>query len=311
MTFASPTRQPEAAWRQLALTRDSSRLHLPQASLDSLPRTQGQLRLSPTQLRIMTHFKAAHFEVVTANKSSPMYDDPDASNDDDPFTQQKYIEAITGATFQIKVTLDRAFDFADCDAVRVMVHLDGDSRGCDSRVSLEQIKSLGSIRITYQRIYHGKIQQALTGARYSTYEPVSEVSEKILKGKSIQCSIIPTTFVESLPPQPTVQAIPLRGTLQMLGCIPRSPSPEPILGSRNGRATTAANTNVKEELRTLRARLAELENRASTTPQPNIKPEQRRSGSSVKREREDAENTVERKRNRKSGPVETVDLTSD
>ncbi|KAL8699240.1 MAG: hypothetical protein Q9224_001501 [Gallowayella concinna] len=302
----------------------------------------------------MTHFKAAQFEVVTANKSSPMYDDPDASNDDDPFTQQKYIEAITGATFQIKVTLDRAFDFADCDAVRVMVQLDGDSRGwyldikpsgafgggqeaSDSRVSLEQIKSLGSIRITYQRIYHGKIQQAPTGARYSTYEPVSEVSEKILKGKSIQCSIIPTTFVESLPPRPTVQAIPLRGTLgrkvvvnvlyrskgtlQMLGCIPRSPSPEPILGSRNGRATTAANTNVKEELRTLRpahdddfypkARLAELENRASTTPQPNIKPEQRRSGSSVKREREDAENTVERKRNRKSGPVETVDLTSD
>ncbi|KAL8811215.1 MAG: hypothetical protein Q9223_001068 [Gallowayella weberi] len=318
----------------------------------------------------MTDFQAARFEVVVANRSSPMYDEPDASNDDEPFTQQKYIEAVAEATFEVKVTLDPNFDFAGCDAVRVKVGLDGDKgyymdiqatadafevrlgtmrRWCpesgqwqrgsysfgkldikevsDSRVSREQISSLGSIRISYRRIYFGQTREARTEAQYSTYKRVSEVSEKMLKGKSIQYSMKPIAFVKTHPPLPSVDGIPLPGdlgrevvvnvlyrsksTLQMLGCIPRSPSPQPVLGSQNGRATTAADTNVKEELRTLRARLAELENRGGTTPLSNIKSEQHRSASSVKREREDAEDAVERKRNKISGPVETIDLTGD
>ncbi|KAL8802904.1 MAG: hypothetical protein Q9182_003520 [Xanthomendoza sp. 2 TL-2023] len=265
----------------------------------------------------MTHFQAARFEVVIANESSPMYDEPDASNHDEPFTQQKYIEAVADATFSIKVTLDPDFDFANCDAVRAKVNLDGDLRGwyqdlkprdvfgggrqacldtitrwcpeagqwqkasysfgkldikeaSDSRVSREQISSLGSIRISFRRIYFG----APTEGQYQTPQRISEVSEKMLKGKSIQHSIAPTAFVKGLPPPPTVAAIPLPGdlgrevvvnvlyrsksTLQMLGCIPRSPSPQPILRPQNGRATTVADTNVKEELRTLRVSSEDL-----------------------------------------------------
>ncbi|KAL8756838.1 MAG: hypothetical protein Q9199_002648 [Rusavskia elegans] len=80
----------------------------------------------------------------------------------------------------------------------------------------------------------------------------------------------------------------------MLGCVPRSPSPIPQ-ESHLEEAVTKPD-DPQEQLRALRAQLAELENRITNTPQSIVKSEQLRLTSTVKREREDNENEVKQKR---------------
>ncbi|KAL8654858.1 MAG: hypothetical protein Q9210_001245 [Variospora velana] len=128
---------------------------------------------------------------------------------------------------------------------------------------------LGSIRMSYQRIWYGAMRRRDNRSAYRFNSRISEVSEKIR----------------------------LR-TLQMLGCMPRSPSPEPIHDD----------IAIREELAVLGARLAEVERNARNASQPNIKSERTRVESGVKRERDDKENRASRKRNRR---IETIYLTDD
>lgn len=72
----------------------------------------------------MAAFEGATFEIISGGKTCPMYDDPDGNDAEDSFTKHKYIEAVTGAAFEVKTTLNADFDFATCDAVRVTVSLD-------------------------------------------------------------------------------------------------------------------------------------------------------------------------------------------
>lgn len=99
----------------------------------------------------------------------------------------------------------------------------------------------------------------------------------------------------------------------MIGCIPRSPSPSPVPVTMSPAAPNAAtNTSVLEEVRILRARLAELERQCDTKPSvAGIKAETSSMRTVVKRERDNLENETIRKRGRLSGPIETVDLTDD
>ena len=53
-----------------------------------------------------------------------MYDDPDDTNHGDPRKCLRYIEAITGATFMLKITLTPDYVQGPCDAVRVKVSFD-------------------------------------------------------------------------------------------------------------------------------------------------------------------------------------------
>ncbi|KAL8909988.1 MAG: hypothetical protein Q9171_004683 [Xanthocarpia ochracea] len=162
----------------------------------------------------------------------------------------------------------------------------------DSKVSLGKIQHLGKIVITYQRIRYGESYE---------YTPpiddtcISEVSEKMLKGKSIQHSI---RFC---------------CTLEMLGCIPKPLTPKSHSRRSGEKEATSTDTDpaIKDELQALRARLAELEKQAGSAPQPNSKAERARSTPNLKRERQDKENEVQQKRSRKSGPTEVVDLTVD
>ncbi|KAI4207363.1 MAG: hypothetical protein LQ346_000613 [Caloplaca aetnensis] len=96
----------------------------------------------------------------------------------------------------------------------------------------------------------------------------------------------------------------------MLGCIPRSPSPDPNIDLTT-RSQPSSSVSVKEELTTLRARLAELERQANSTPEPTLKPESKRAISAIKREMGDKQNQRSAKRSRQSGPIETIDLTDD
>ncbi|KAL8791466.1 MAG: hypothetical protein Q9213_000083 [Squamulea squamosa] len=263
-----------------------------------------------------------------------MYDNPDADGHEDPFSAssppQKYIEAVTGAKFEVVVTLDPQFEFGNCDAVRVTIYPDNMNglyadikrkdeverslnchserfgslrRYCadthqwqrgdltfgdlkiqetgDSNVSIKDIDQLGKIRVTWQRIYWGK----KTERESNNNKPISKVTEKVLKGKAIE------------------NAIKL-SNLQALKEGPRITQVEgiPLLGPMGRKVTMDI---------LVQARLAELENRTSNTPQPSIKSEHRASKSNIKREREDKENESQRKRSRISGPAEVVDLTTD
>ena len=72
-------------------------------------------------------------EVISNERSLPRYDDPDAIEQDQPRTRQNYIEAVTGAKFIVRVTLDERFYMGHCDAARIVLSFDGAERGwyCD------------------------------------------------------------------------------------------------------------------------------------------------------------------------------------
>ena len=99
----------------------------------------------------------------------------------------------------------------------------------------------------------------------------------------------------------------------MLGCIPQSPSPEPVASSNGDTGDKDARIRDLEvskqslfysvKLTSLKARLALLERNV------NIKPEATGSIPGLKREHEDVDSP--RKRPRGSGRIETVDLTAD
>ena len=76
----------------------------------------------------MVHHQNATFEIISNSVPCPMYDEPDADPPDEQngviSLTPKYIEALTGATFAVVVTLDPNFPFEDCDAVRVKVSFD-------------------------------------------------------------------------------------------------------------------------------------------------------------------------------------------
>lgn len=76
----------------------------------------------------MAHFRGATFAVSTGGETCPMYNDPDANDREDLFEQHRYIEAITGATFKVKVTLDSGFEFGSCDAIRFLFSFDNTYR---------------------------------------------------------------------------------------------------------------------------------------------------------------------------------------
>ena len=108
--------------------------------------------------------------------------------------------------------------------------------------------------------------------------------------------------------------IVFEGTLQMLGCISKNPSPEPEI----------ARSSKKEEIRSLRvsehvcspvrnyaepshqARLARLERDHDVKPVTSDA-----SSARVKREQINSEDRGSRKRPRRSGSIEVVDLTLD
>ncbi|KAL9587585.1 MAG: hypothetical protein Q9212_000162 [Teloschistes hypoglaucus] len=294
----------------------------------------------------MAHFKEATFEIISGNESLPIYDDPDGTTEEDSEEIQKYVEAVTGATFEVKVTLDQSFYWDKCDAVRVSIDFDGnpgvyrdidrnavlvtktegssarlvgmlryhpesdqwtrgkysfgaldvtDSNG--AKLSPQELKDLGKFRVRYQRIYYGKVSsrssKADKAARYSN------VVDSVPSGPA-------AANVEKIPlPGPLGEEVTMnflyrsRNTLQMIGCIP-STSPE----SSSTPDATNPPKDVTDELKKLRARLAELEN-------THVKSERRGATSTLKRERENQENTSQRKRRRQPGPVETVDLTGD
>ena len=74
-------------------------------------------------------FQGIKVEVVSNDQTLRMYDDPDPTVDDDPQKRQYYIEAVTGATFELGVSLTPEYEQIICDAVRVSIKFDADASG--------------------------------------------------------------------------------------------------------------------------------------------------------------------------------------
>ncbi|KAL8641890.1 MAG: hypothetical protein Q9228_001364 [Teloschistes exilis] len=117
----------------------------------------------------MAHFKEATFKIISGGVSLPVYDDPDETTEEDSWETQKYVEAVTGATFEIKVTLDRSFYWDKCDAVRMTIDFDGNaSRYRDiDRIAVLVTKAEGSsAHFTGMLRYHPESDQWTSG-KYS------------------------------------------------------------------------------------------------------------------------------------------------
>lgn len=75
----------------------------------------------------MGPFKGLNVEVISNNESLKHYEDPDDVPRKDSRVRQHYIEAVTGATFTVKVTLNKSFKLYGLkydDGVRVSVIYD-------------------------------------------------------------------------------------------------------------------------------------------------------------------------------------------
>ena len=106
-------------------------------------------------------------------------------------------------------------------------------------------------------------------------------------------------------------------TLKMLGCIPRTPSPEPepnaVTISDDARearvrallVSIIPSVPIGQDSDSTQTELALLEGGV------NLKREGLGVGSGIKRELENSKNVPPRKRSRQSGAIETIDLTDD
>ena len=76
----------------------------------------------------MDPFKGIEVQILSNGKTLKQYDDPDADEVKDDRTRQQYVEAITGATFSVKVILMNKFDISalrPTDAIRISLIPDG------------------------------------------------------------------------------------------------------------------------------------------------------------------------------------------
>lgn len=78
----------------------------------------------------MDIFQGLEVEIVSNGQSLPLYDDPDTTRTHEPRTRRRYIEAVTGAKFSIKVTIKPTFTVAWGNAARVSFGFDQSPQWC-------------------------------------------------------------------------------------------------------------------------------------------------------------------------------------
>ena len=88
--------------------------------------------LTPHYRDKMDPFKGLSVEISTQTGPLKLHNDPDDDPSNEPYTCQRYVEAVTGATFKVKVSLHKSFPLpclAPDDAVHITIHYDGEKRG--------------------------------------------------------------------------------------------------------------------------------------------------------------------------------------
>ncbi len=78
----------------------------------------------------MGPFSGLGIQVISAGKTLKLYSDPHDEPANEPRTRQRYIEAVTGATFKVKISLHKNFKLSNLkrsDAVRAVIYYDNDN----------------------------------------------------------------------------------------------------------------------------------------------------------------------------------------
>ncbi|KAK0512660.1 hypothetical protein JMJ35_004677 [Cladonia borealis] len=322
----------------------------------------------------MDPFEGIDVEIISNGEVLTLYNDPDDEPSHNPRVRQRYIEAVTGATFEVKIRVDHRFSLFSLgknDAVQATVYYDS-THGYSKSLPIDPLSGFGGgVSCTFTRIYNfcpetrqwksgattfgalvtrettthvpsvadleglGMIAIALqrvhrvlrTGSPpeiIKTPSSVTEVSEKVLKGRAIANTIRASNErVSDGPGYGKYDHFPIQGeggqplkynifyrsrrTLQMLGCIPQSPSPSP-----SPVPTNHVNDGREQELRALRARLAKLEGTDTKAQGADSKTRIKREIGELEAS-DDIKVTATRsaKKSRSTRPVETIDLTAD
>lgn len=87
-------------------------------------------------------FQGIKVEVISNDQTLRMYDDPDATVDDDPQKRQYYIEAVTGATFELRISLTPEYEQTPCDAVRISLDFDDHAMGWYRDITFSRKRSV-------------------------------------------------------------------------------------------------------------------------------------------------------------------------
>ncbi|MCJ1434906.1 hypothetical protein MMC27_004276 [Xylographa pallens] len=244
----------------------------------------------------------------------PIYNDPEEGSDNST-APRFYVEATTDAQFHIQTTLNEDFSWEDSATT--------------TPLSVEKVQKLVK-------------KDRLVFTRPDDYTQQSggldRVSKRLLKGKTVS-NIIKSVAgpscaaplenswcFASLSGQP---GLPInfrilhrsRKTLQMLGCIPRTPSPQPSARSINdvnplSNASPAAPPIVTaadpaQKIKDLRARLALLERSLIIKAEHTTPTRHANAGTTVKCERADKDYKRDYKRRRVIKEIEVLDMTSD
>ena len=80
----------------------------------------------------MRPFQGLSIQITSQSGPLKLHHDPDDDLSNEPCTRQRYIEAVTGATFKVKVSLHKAFELSSLgldDAVHITIYYDGQKRG--------------------------------------------------------------------------------------------------------------------------------------------------------------------------------------
>lgn len=83
----------------------------------------------------MAHYRGLSIAVRSGKDALPMYDDLEIGGDGDPNEATHYIEATTGAKFELHVTLDSSFVWAESNTVRISAVYDGARSGWCQNIS--------------------------------------------------------------------------------------------------------------------------------------------------------------------------------
>ena len=88
-------------------------------------------------------FRNVKLKILSNGQTLQLYDDPDAEDVAGERHRSRYVEAITGAKFEIQVALKGDYDISrlqNDDCVRVLVHYDGSSTGWHQTLSKYEIE---------------------------------------------------------------------------------------------------------------------------------------------------------------------------
>ncbi len=78
----------------------------------------------------MDPFQGIVVQILSNGQSLTLYDDPDSDDVTDGDSRRRYVEATTGATFSVRVTLTTEFNLyhlRPLDAIRITLNLDGNN----------------------------------------------------------------------------------------------------------------------------------------------------------------------------------------